>query len=211
MVYRFIDYNKGYFGLKWLCLHFGISLNSYYNYLKDKKSDYLEQRKIILERIKYIFYNNNRTIGHRAMKIFLSRYGIYLSKTTVHKYMNKILNLAAVIMRKKPGYKPCKKHKIFNNLLKQNFTVNEKNKVWCTDFTYMRRPDGHFRYNCTIIDLYDRSVIASKNSDYINTNLAIYTLSEALEKEHNPKNLILHSNQGVQFTSWDFVMFCKNH
>lgn len=100
MVYRFIDYNKGYFGLKWLCLHFGISLNSYYNYLKDKKSDYLEQRKIILERIKYIFYNNNRTIGHRAMKIFLSRYGIYLSKTTVHKYMNKILNLAAVIMRK---------------------------------------------------------------------------------------------------------------
>ena len=115
------------------------------------------------------------------MKIFLSRYGIYLSKTTVHKYMNKILNLAAVIMRKKPGYKPCKKHKIFNNLLKQNFTVNEKNKVWCTDFTYMRRPDGRFRYNCTIIDLYDRSVIASRNSDYINTDLAIETLSEALK------------------------------
>ena len=42
------------------------------------------------------------------MRIFLSRYGIYLSKTTVHKYMNKALNLAAIIMRKKPGYKSSK-------------------------------------------------------------------------------------------------------
>ena len=100
MVYRFIDNNKDHFGLKWLCIHLGISLNSYYNYLKDNKGDYYLQREVIFKRIKYIFYNNNRTIGHRAMKIFLSRYGIYLSKTTVHKYMNKILNLAAVIMRK---------------------------------------------------------------------------------------------------------------
>ena len=75
----------------------------------------------------------------------------------------------------------------------------------------MRRPDGRFRYNCTIIDLYDRSVIASRNSDYINTDLAIETLSEALKNEHNSKSLILHSDQGVQFTSWEFVMFCKDH
>ena len=108
MVYRFIDDNKDYFGLRWLCAHFGISSNCYYNYLDDKKSVYREQREVIYERIKYIYYNNNRTVGHRAMRIFLSRYGIYLSKTTVHKYMNKALNLAAIIMRKKPGYKSSK-------------------------------------------------------------------------------------------------------
>lgn len=38
------------------------------------------------------------TIGHRVMRVFLSRYGIYLSKTTIHKYMNKTLNLVAIIM-----------------------------------------------------------------------------------------------------------------
>ena len=126
MVYHFIDDNKNYFGLRWLCRHFGISTNGYYNYLKDTKHDYHEQRDIIYERIKYIFYNSNRTVGHRAMRVFLSRYGICLSKTTIHKYMNKILNLAAIIMRKKPGYTSGKKHKIFNNLVKQNFAVNEK-------------------------------------------------------------------------------------
>ena len=211
MVYRFIDEYKDYFGLRWLCRHFGISATGYYNYLKDKKSEYREQRKIVFERIKYIFYNNNRTVGHRGMKVFLARYGIYLSKTTVHKYMNKELNLAAIIMRKKPGYKTCKKHKIFDNLIKQDFNIEEKNKVWCTDFTYMRQPNGKFRYNCTIIDLHDRSAITSVNGDYINTELAIEALSEALDKEKQPKGLILHSDQGVQFASWEFVSFCKEH
>lgn len=211
MVYRFIDENKDYFGLRWLCRQFGISINGYYNYLKDNKSDYHKQREVIYERIKYIYYNNNKTVGHRAMKVFLSRYGIYLSKTTVHKYMNKTLNLAAIIMRKKPGYKSAKKHKIFDNLLNQNFTVNEKNNVWCTDFTYMRDPKGKFRYNCTIIDLYDRSAIASVNGRYINTELAIKTLSKALKREGNPKGLILHSDQGVQYTSFEFITYCKEH
>lgn len=47
----------------------------------------------------------------------------------------------------------------------------------------MRQANGRFRYNCTIIDLYDRSAIASVNADYINTVLAIKTLNEALIKE----------------------------
>ena len=59
-----------------------------------------------------------------------------------------------------------------------------------------------------IIDLYDRSAIASVNSDFINSDLAIKTLTKALEQEKYPKNLILHSDQGGQFASWDFVMFC---
>ena len=58
---------------------------------------------------------------------------------------------------------------IFDNLLKQDFTISNKNKVWCTDFTYMRQANGRFRYNCTIIDLYDRSAITSVNADYMNT------------------------------------------
>ena len=109
--------------------------------------------------------------------------------------LNKELNLCAVIMHSKPGYKTGKKNKIFDNLLNQNFTVDCKNKVWCTDFTYMRQPNGKFRYNCSIIDLYDRSAVASLNSDYINTDLAISTLKTALEKENYSK-VILHSDEG---------------
>lgn len=64
----------------------------------------------------------------------------------------------------------------------------------------MRKPNGKFRYNCSIIDLYDRSAVASLNSNYINTDLEINTLKIALKKENYPK-VILHSDQGVQFIS----------
>ena len=71
------------------------------------------------------------------MRIFIKRYGYEVSNTTMHKYMNKKLNLCAVIMHSKPGYKTGKKQNIFDNFLNQNFTVDCKNKVWCTDFTYI--------------------------------------------------------------------------
>ena len=49
------------------------------------------------------------------------------------------------------------------------------NKSWCTDFIYIPLSDGSMRYNCTIIDLYDRSVIASVNGMNITYSRSRYT------------------------------------
>ncbi len=132
-----------------------------------------------------------------------------LSKTTVHKYMNKDLCLHAAVMRKKPRYVRGAKNKIFTNLLKQDFRAESKNKIWCTDFTYIRLANGKMRYNCSILDLYDRSIVASVNGTYINTELAKKALEKALKSENPQEGLVLHSDQGCQFTSWEFVSYCK--
>lgn len=210
MIYRFIDENKDTFGLRWLFRHFHMSPNAYYNYLKDKKSGYREQKQKTCEEIKNIYYANHRIIGHRGMKIFLARKGIRLSKTTVHRYMNQELGLHAVTMRKKRAHAHGEKHKTFPNLLKQNFTADAKNQIWCTDFTYVRLFNGKMRYNCTIIDLYDRSAVASLDSSHINAELAIETLKRAVSNENPGSGLILHSDQGCQFASWEFVDFCES-
>lgn len=76
-------------------------------------------------------------------------------------------------MRKKADLRTWRRNKIFPNLLKQNFKADAKNKIWCIYFTYIRLANGKMRYNCTIIDLYDRSAVASLNSSYINAELAI--------------------------------------
>lgn len=78
---------------------------------KDAKREYHKRLEHIFELIKYVYYNNNRVIGYRVMRIFIKRYGYELSNTTMHKYMNKELNLCAVIMHSKPGYKAGKKKK----------------------------------------------------------------------------------------------------
>ena len=63
----------------------GISLNCYYHYKKEAKHEYKERLAHTFEVIKYVYYNNNRVIGYRAMCFFLKRYGHELSNPTVHK------------------------------------------------------------------------------------------------------------------------------
>ena len=75
----------------------------------------------------------------------------------------------------------------------------------------MPRPDGTMRYNCTILDLYSREVIATLNSNHIDAQLAMDPLLIALERRKPPKGIILHSDQGSQYTSKDFNRFCEKN
>lgn len=142
------------------------------------------------------------------MVIFLRRREISLSATTVLKYMRE-LKLRSVVMPKKPKYHKGDCYKKFDNLLEQDFTASKPNEKWCTDFTYLYLADGAKRYNCSIIDLYDKSVLATMNSKRIDAELAIRTLEAALENQSVPEGLILHSDQGSQYTSRVFTEFCE--
>lgn len=143
------------------------------------------------------------------MKVYLERKGHSLSNLTIHKYMNVELGLYSIVRKKRPDYRKGTAHQIFDNLLKQEFSADAINEKWCTDFTYLFLTDGSKRYNCSILDLHDRSVIASVTDKNITADLAIRTLKKALESQKSVSpNLILHSDQGSQYTSKDFSKFC---
>lgn len=125
--------------------------------------------------------------------------------------MNTELGLRSIVRPKKPDYGHTKPHKVFENKIKQDFTADTVNQKWCTDFTYLFLDDHEVRYNCTIIDLHDRSVVASITDCHITSDLAIRTLQKALDSQPAIKGeLILHSDQGSQYTSKAFVEFCKS-
>ena len=147
------------------------------------------------------------------MKIFLEKKDIFISNTTAHKYMNTYLALFSIVRRKKPGYKKGDANEVFPNLLQQKFYAPKPNKIWCTDFTYLTLTDGSMRYNCTIIDLFDRSVVASVTGKNITSQLAAETLGIALNSQPRlaVKGIILHSDQVSQFTSKEFTEFCKSN
>lgn len=185
--------------------------NGYYNYKKHRKSAQEKKKASILRVIESLYHNTNGRPGYRMMKKLLEGKGIYLSEQTVRKYMNVDLGLKSVTRRSKYRYtRGPEPYKTFDNLVKQNFAAVERNCLWCTDFTYLFLADGSKRFNCTIIDLYDRSVVASVNGRKIDTELAITALSKALKQVHKKKGIVLHSDRGCQFTSKSFVEFCKS-
>lgn len=143
------------------------------------------------------------------MTDLLAFININVSSNTVYKYM-KEMGLKSVT-RRKYIYKKGLPNKLFDNLIKQNFIADYPNQKWCTDFTYLPLTNGKTVYNCSIIDLYDRRVVASVNDMNITSKLAIKALQQAFTV--NPKRkdgLILHSDQGSQFTSKEFTDFCKS-
>lgn len=203
--------NKEAFGLRWLLEKCSVYPNAFYNFLKQRKAKHRLEKKHILAQIKEIYHSHNGIDGYRKMKVYLQRRHINLSLLTVHKYMNGDLHLQAVVRRKKPAYQKSPSHKIFPDLLQRDFTAENKNKKWAIDFTYLYLKDGSVHYNCSIIDLYDRSVVTSINDSKITSSLAVRTLKEAMRRQKGTiAGLILHSDQGSQFTSREFTSFCSS-
>ena len=185
--------------------------NAYYNYRKNRKAGYCAKKSEVHRQIAEIYHSHNGIDGYRSMTVYLERRGYHYSSATIHKYMNRELGLRSIVRPKKPGTKPGKPHRVFENLLKQDFQADRPNQKWYTDFTYLFLENGDVRYNCTILDLYDRSVIASITDRHITSDLAVRTLQKALDSQHLAKErLILHSDQGSQYTSKTFVEFCES-
>lgn len=188
----------------------GICPNAYYNYRKHRKNAMKKTKASTLKLIEKIYREAGGKPGYRMMKSLLDNKGIHLSAHTVHNYMNKELGLKSVTRKAKRrhcnGPEP---YGLFENLLDQDFHADRRNAKWCVDFTYLSFGKNNRRYNCTIIDLYDRRVVASVNGNRINTQLAIDTLEEAIRNVGGETGMILHSDRGSQFASKEFIEFCK--
>ena len=160
--------------------------NAYYNYRKHRRAKEVVRKQDILHQIQTIYHETNGVVGYRRMRIYLARNGIELSALTVHKYMNMELGLRSIVRRKAPRYQGGTQHKKFENLLKKDFTAPQINQKWATDFTYLFLHGGDVRYNCTMIDLHDRSVVAS---------LTDRRMTVTWQSERLPKHLVVNARK----------------
>lgn len=109
-------------------------------------------------------------------------------RLTIHKYMNKDLQLYCIPANKHPRYIEGTKHELFPNFLLQNLNIKKKNTVWCTDFTYIKGLDDKFQYNYSVLDLSDRIIVATRTSRMMTSALAQGTLKIALlSQKKRPK------------------------
>lgn len=95
------------------------------------------------------------------------------------------------------------------NLVNREFNVERPNKIWVTDITYLIYK-GRRAYLSTIIDLYDRKAVAYKISKRNDNQLVMETLNEAISKRKDVYGLILHSDQGFQYTSNEYKAICES-
>ena len=138
------------------------------------------------------------------------KYGVMFNHKKVSRIMKKYNLKPEYIRRLRPniGAKRIEGN-IQPNLVKRNFKTKDFNKIWCTDVTYLVW--GNKRaYLSTIIDLYDRHVVAYQISKFNDIPLVIDSLNKALEIEKDVYGLIIHSDQGFQYTSNEYKAICAS-
>jgi putative transposase len=79
-------------------------------------------------------------------------------KNRVYRIMREAKIQALRGYKKQRGFKSGKQHLAAPNILKREFDVEEPNKVWVTDFTYVRTYEG-WLYVTIVLDLFSRQVI----------------------------------------------------
>jgi len=117
---------------------------------------------------------------------------------------------AQVGYKKKPGSYSGKPAVVATNQLKQSFDALAPDQVWVTDITYIRTYEG-WLYLAVIIDLYSRRVIGWSMQSRMQMDLVLSALLMAVWRRKPKTKVVIHSDQGSQFTSLEWQTFLKTH
>ena len=189
-----------------LCAALEISKRTFYKYRNKDDPDYVEYLMI-----KNVFEKSKCTYGYRRITEGLKiEYGVIFNHKKVQRLMKKYYLMPKYHRkRKNDAYKRIEEN-VKPNLVKRQFNVDNQDKIWTTDITYLIFA-GKRLYLSTILDLFDRKVVSYRISKLNNIQLVIDTLNDALTKRKNVSGLILHSDQGFQYTSFEYKAICESN
>lgn len=96
------------------------------------------------------------------------------------------------------------------NRLQRAFTVEHPDSVWVTDITYIRTWQG-WLYLAVVVDLYSRKFVGWSMKPTLARELVLDALMMAVWRRRPKRRVIVHSDQGPQYGSDDWLRFCKAH
>ena len=180
-----------------MCAVLNINRKTYYKYRNSEDRDYYDYLII-----KEIFDDSKGTYGYRRIEEGLKqKYGVIFNHKKIQRIMSKY-GLKPRYIKKQPKYKRIESN-VKPYLLNRDFTATKLNQKWCTDITYLIYKDRRL-YLSSIIDLYDSRIVAYQISPRNDLKLVLDTVNEALAKRKDVSGLILNSDQGYQYTSYEY-------
>ena len=192
-----------------MCKCLKINKKTYYKY----KGRNIDKDRFDFEIIHKVFLEGKETYGVKRIKKSLQEnYNICMNHKKIRRIMRKygLIPKYIQIFKRKTRQEVLKEN-IRPNILNRDFNACKPNEKWVTDITYLITKNKR-RYLCTILDLYNRKVVAYKISDNMDLPLVISTLLDAIEKRKgNTEGLIIHSDQGSQYTSYAYQQICMDN
>jgi len=181
----------------------GIARSTYYYKPKGDKPSDMDLAEAI-EEIALDF----PSYGYRRITAQLHRQKIQVN----HKRVLRLMRDKNLLCRARKAFKTTtdSSHSLtrYPNLTR-DLVPYRTDQLWHADITYIRIVNS-FVYLAAIIDGFSRKVVGYGLGKTLSANLAIAALIDAISKR-NTDNLIHHSDQGIQYCSYDYVKILKGY
>jgi putative transposase len=184
--------------------------SGYYAWLAEPACSRALDDRRLLGHIKQSWLESGSVYGYRKVHDDMRALGERCGKHRVYRLMRLEKLRSQTGYRRRPGTRSTPAAVIAPNHLQQQFDVTEPNRVWVTDITYIRTHEG-WLFLAAVIDLFSRQVIGWSMGPRMDRSLAINALLMAVWRRQPQESVIVHSDQGSQFSSYDWQSFLKTH
>lgn len=197
--------------IRMMCRILEVSPSGYYDWKKRKPSKRAAQNTHISSKIREVFDLNKGRYGAIRISKKLRQENIVVGR---HK-ASKLMKLQGLYAKARQKYKATtnSNHKlpVAENLLSKNFQASRVNEKWVSDITYIKTDEG-WLYLAAVVDLYSRKTVGWAVSERMTSSLVMSALDMSLKQRKSTKRLILHSDRGSQYCSYEYQnMIRKNN
>ena len=198
------------FSVRRLCQILTVHPSGYYAWRRNPLTIKQQEDQRLIGLIKQSWLESGRVYGYRKITYELRQLGESCGKYRVLRLMHtEGIRSQSGYQKKRTSYggKPAIN---IPNHVQQQFVTTQPNITWVTDITYIRTYEG-WLYLSIVLDLFSRKVVGWSMGDRITTELAMDALLMAVWRRQPKGSVLIHSDQGTQFTSYQWRDFLKAH
>jgi putative transposase len=192
--YAFVAEHRQQFAVRAMCRCLRIRPSGFYAWLKNPLSKRAREDVRQTALLSKAWKESGRVYGYRKLHDDLLDQG----ETSCANRIARLARLAGI------------KSVVVDNTLARQFDVDVPDRAWVTDITYIRTQEG-FAYLAVVIDLFSRRVIGWSLQSRQTTDVVLQALLMAVWRRKPKNSVLVHSDQGSQFTSMDWAAFLKHH
>ena len=154
--------------------------------------------------------DSGKVYGYRKLHDDLRDQGETCSPNCVARLARMAGIKAQIGYKRRPGKFSGKPTIAIDNTLDRQFDVTAPDTAWVTDITYIKTYEG-FDYLSVVIDLFSRRIVGWVMQSRQTTDLVLQALLMAVWLRKPKGKMLIHSDQGSQFSSIDWASFLKQH
>ncbi|EIB6397957.1 IS3 family transposase [Salmonella enterica] len=207
--YAFIRDNTRCWPVRLLCRVLDVHPSGFYAWLQQPHSQREQANQMLTGQIKQFWLESGCVYGYRKIHLDLRDTGQQCGVNRVWRLMKRA-GIKAQVGYRSPRARKGENSIVAPDRLQRQFNPDAPDERWVTDITYIRTHEG-WLYLAVVVDLFSRKVIGWSMQPRMTKEIVLNALLMALWRRNPQKAVLVHSDQGSQYTSYEWQSFLKSH